>query len=767
MKTCPNSTRGRLTRIVISAALTFGFHSVFATEHQDHPPVNQAGAPVMDELGKHINYGPERLQQVNQRAAIQTAATGSVTPQGFVATDPATQRPFWQHAIFGSGIGASNIIVVPVDTGGPQIIIGGNSRNDFGGDDFWQVIRRNAATRDFDQVFVGPLYTRSDGYPAVITRIAVGNVTGDANAEIVVMLEDGRIYLYDFATKAELGYFDTGIYGLAGLALADLNANGVDELIVTTANDLFVFNGEGNLRWHNLEAGGYDVVVGQMDGDAALEIAATNGKVVDASTHTVQWTRNGGFGSHLKLAPLPGENYQQLVAAEAWQFVYGYDVARQIPLWSINTPQDINAIAVADVDDDGTPEILIGDGQWGGIHVHDLVTHAEKWEVANPEHGVTNIAVANVNNRGAVELLWGAGWSDTGADYLYVAQTTGDHAIIWQSVDLEGPFLGPAIGDLDGDGKKELVVCSAYSNSGYDSGRILVFDAATLVLRRISRPVMNNRAWTGVHDLKLRDLEGDGTMEVLIGADDLYDGAIEIYGFDPTNTFTLKWTNTTQPSGSPFNFVDLADLDGNGTPEVIVGNSVAHTGSEGVYVYIYNYPAGDNPWRSVALATGFSKVTGLVVQDLDANGSKEIAALVSTGDFYTFDGPTRQLRNLRQSTGFTLLSNAATAAGLVGGDTTGLGTFLSYSNNSYSQRFARQLAAGLIDGLNVIGRKLWTGSGGILNVRSAPGFKTVLWQSPFFGTGFGRFVATDTRNGEKRVFSSAQHAVAGFTYTIP
>jgi hypothetical protein len=254
-------------------------------------------------------------------------------------------------------------------------------------------------------------------------------VVGDSQKEIVVMLEDGRIYLYDFATKNELGYINTGIGGLKGLCVADLNGDGHAALIVTTANDLFVFDGAGNLLWQVPGAGGYDVVAGQMDNDPALEIAATNGKVVDAGTHTVQWTHNGGFGNHLKLAPFPGENYQQLIVAEAWQFVYAYDVARQLPRWSINTRQDIGAIEVADVDSDGVPEVIIGDGQWGRVHVHDLITQALKWQINNPEHGVTNIAVGDVDNDGVVDLLWGAGWTSTGPDYLYVADTTSGHAI--------------------------------------------------------------------------------------------------------------------------------------------------------------------------------------------------------------------------------------------------------------------------------------------------------------------------------------------------
>src|SRR5882762_2638346 len=111
-------------------------------------------------------------------------------------------------------------------------------------------------------------------------------------------------------------------------------------------------------------------------------------------------------------------------------------------------------------------------------------------------------------------------------------------------------------------------------------------------------------------------------MKIVIGADILYDGVVEIYRFDSSNTFTRTWTNATRPSGSPFNFVEVADLDGNGTKKIIGGNTVAHTGSPGVYVYVYDYPSGTNSWRSVNLASGFNAVTGLVVDDLDRNGSK-------------------------------------------------------------------------------------------------------------------------------------------------
>ena len=84
--------------------------------------------------------------------------------------------------------------------------------------------------------------------------------------------------------------------------------------------------------------------------------------------------------------------------------IYSYDVGLQLPRWSIPN-FNTGAIDVADVDG-GLPELIIGDGQWGTVHVHDLSTQALKWEVNNPEHGVTNIAVGDADHDGVVELLW-------------------------------------------------------------------------------------------------------------------------------------------------------------------------------------------------------------------------------------------------------------------------------------------------------------------------------------------------------------------------
>ena len=55
------------------------------------------------------------------------------------------------------------------------------------------------------------------------------------------------------------------------------------------------------------------------------------------------------------------------------------------------------------------------------------------------------------------------------------------------------------------------------------------------------------------------------------------------------------------------------------------------------FTFMIIHPASNRGVLSTSPAT--SMVTGLVVDDLNGDGNKEIAALVSTGDLYTWDAP--------------------------------------------------------------------------------------------------------------------------------
>jgi hypothetical protein len=719
-------------------------------------PVNEFGWPLHDANGCPINYDQAVLvaaKEARRAASVDEEVTVAAGPAGFVPSGNTT-RPFWQYPVFGSNIGQSNIIIAPPNGSGQhEMIFAGSSHRDAWPNDFWQVLRYDPLTSQYESVFCSQIYTSE------IRRIALGNILGDSQLEIVVLLQNGRIYVYDLGTKTELGYINTGITnGLGGLSLTDLDGDGYAELIVSGSN-LTVFTGNGELLWQVAGVGGPEIVVGQMDNDPALEIATFTGSVVDSATHTVQWTRPGGLGNRLRLAPFPGASYQQLIGAQGYA-VNAYDVGNQLTSWSISTPY-VDALEVADVDNDGVPEVITGDDQFGSLHVYDLINQTQRWQINNPGHYVTYIAVGDADGDGIVDLIWGADNGGPEGDHIFVASTTGAHIIKWQNVDLVGPFLGPLIGDLDGDGQPELVACSWESNENSGSGRILVFDPLTLRLRGISPPIVNNNAWDGVRDFKLCDLEGDGRMEIAVAADQFHSGAIEIYSFSSSNTFTRRWTNTVRPN-IPYDFVEVVDLNGNGTPEIIGSNR---------YIDIFDYPSTTNPWRS-GLLTPQNETAQLVIGDIAGTGVKKIAALLGFyGGLYTFDGPTRQLEYHASQIDYGKMIRRI-PAGLIRTDYSGVGHFLRYANNNYSEDFSRQLGSSALDGVNLLPNgELWTVAAGILTLRVPP-YTAVAWQSPQFGDlypgyvygRFGRFATTDFVQGRHRVFSSSSHAIAGFEY---
>ncbi len=75
---------------------------------------------------------------------------------------------------------------------------------------------------------------------------------------------------------------------------------------------------------------------------------------------------------------------------------------------------------IGDADSDGIADILHGDDQWGSIHVLVPTNGFEFMTLDNPEHGVTDIVVADLNMDGVNEVMWGAGHTSTGSDHWFI-----------------------------------------------------------------------------------------------------------------------------------------------------------------------------------------------------------------------------------------------------------------------------------------------------------------------------------------------------------
>lgn len=683
------------------AMMVASAHAATAPKRRSGPVLNAAGQPLRSPTGQALHY-----QSTSWRVAPPAALRPRAEDKRLSGPQLGLQ-PSWNYVAFGANIGGSGLVSATVN--GTTEIYAGGSGTTFGPDTYWYALTKvsNGLGEGLKQVFA------SEEYGAAMVQLTVAKA-GAGEQRIVVALEDGTLIQYDAATKQikERGAGPCASRGgQQAFAVGDLNSDGIDEFVSVCADQTLAVHGPAYTSWTLAGVGGTSLAIAQMDDDAAIEVATNAGKVVDTGTKTVQWTRSGGFGAHVIAGDIDGDGRAELIAADAWYWVNAYEVEKKLPKWSLQAELDIGAIQLADINGDGVKELLLGDGQWGSIHAYDPATLAETGSIGNPEHGVTNILVADVNGDGVSELLWGAGATSTGSDYLYVS-TWASKTIEWQNLDLTGPFVGPVAGDLDGDGVPEIVFASWGSEADYDSGRIIVLDGRTLAVRAVSAPVVDNYSWTGLRDLRLADVDGNGRPEILVAADRLYDGALEAYRFTRKNAF-VRTAQVIDSETSGFTSVAAADVEGDGSLELMGGSSG--------FVFAYDPATGSRKWRSPVQMGGSAR--DLVVADVDADGTLEFTALASGGMPYVHDGLTHALEAIVDLNG-TCMSSVMTAGGshLLVGDASGQVHEVAYQAGSYVDIRQWQAASAAIDGVTVAANgSAWVGSAGRMRAFGAKG----------------------------------------------
>jgi hypothetical protein len=680
------------------------------------PPNNLYGAPVVSLGGQRIQYSKAQTQAQYSAWLARDGATGEL---GLVECESSVAQADWKYYAYGTGIGESNI-AVSILQGTPELVVSGGGSG-FGGNRYWMILRQEPGENEYTQDFVSRDYT-----PDGLRWLEAANLDADVEPEIAVILVDGTVEIWDQATRTLQHTFQT-ITSITAMRLHDVDADGTVELVITNAAMLRVYAPTGALEWMLSGAGGADLAIGQMDADPALEIAATGGKVVDAQTHQAQWTKPDGFGAFIEAGDIDGDGKDELIGTQYWDFAWAYDVDTQLPKWSLPL-FNVDATHLAQMDGSGAPELIVGDAQWGGMRVFDTVTLAQEGIVNNPEHGTTEVVVGDPDADGQLDILWGAGHSSTGPDHLFVADWPSQQ-IEWQSVHLDGPFRGPARGDVDGDGDLETVSVCNESDAGYGAGRILVFDEA-LELAALSQEVAGGLGWSGTWEVVLRNVDADAALEIVVPASTTYDGTIEIYDYAPGGTFTRIWeVPHPKPSGA-FLEADVLDVDHDQQPEVV--------GCAGMYVYAYDLATGAQEWQSLAI---LDSATEIAVGHTDNDPRWEVLALGGDGDVRILDGDSGALEMILPGN-FTCLevTSLVVLPDLIRlGDELGALQTWQFQGGQYAPVASVQLLAEPLESVTFGNAdSLWVSADGVLSLFYPP-YTDPLWSScSVYGTPFGR-----------------------------
>ncbi|HSP78485.1 MAG TPA: FG-GAP-like repeat-containing protein, partial [Myxococcaceae bacterium] len=206
-----------------------------------------------------------------------------------------------------------------------------------------------------------------------------------------------------------------------------------------------------------------------------------------------------------------------------------------------------------DLDQDGTLEVVNG----RSVYRHDGTLRCANLDIG---HGLSAVADFDGDGRGELVVSWGGSVTllDDDCSMKWTQGIPGGN--IPGSGERSGP---PTIADVDGDGQPEIAVAGAY--------RLAIFEADGSI--RWQQPIQERIRMSGATAF---DFEGDGRTE-LVYADGQYlrihEGSTGAVRFMTMHSSSRVYDTSIYESGIPYELPVVADLDTDGRADLLLASS--------------------------------------------------------------------------------------------------------------------------------------------------------------------------------------------------
>ncbi|MEM7581806.1 MAG: VCBS repeat-containing protein [Acidobacteriota bacterium] len=474
------------------------------------------------------------------------------------------------------------------------------------------------------------------GFPAPLNgdrvregSIALGDVTGNGNLDIVIGTGDGNVHALD-GNGNQLWRFVSGMMSVNSKpAIANIDTDPEAEIIVTFADPRRPESANGGLMI--------------LDHQGNMQCQYTTNDS-DSSGF-----RDGIYGSPA-IADLDGNDGGLMeIAFSAWDRlirVINHDCTL---VWFRNVVDTSwSSPAIGDIDRDGILDVVVGvasdsmpgnNGEEdGGLLFAFSGINGENvpgFPVQIDETIQSSPALGDIDGDGFLEIMVGTGrcWSNPACapggrvnpgvgEYLNAFEHDGQYVPGWPvAVPGTYSFSSPALGDLDGDGLPEVVFNTVDPDANED-GRIYALDADGTALPGwplqpqipTADPNVFRQPETSASPI-MADLTGDGFPEVILPS------SFELAMFDRNGNQLSR--SVLPPDPNEFQLVSnfvlasaaaVGDIDGDGDLELVAGGANAG-GAQGT-VYAWDFPAAadEEAWWPTfrRSSTNTAAITGLI-----------------------------------------------------------------------------------------------------------------------------------------------------------